>query len=342
VALARAIQRLRAAFPNVDLGQSIFLAAFGECLPVKVTDIAQDPRTLAIEFLVAGAQIAALDAQAIRSINSWLTSEEIHTFLSALGIVAAVSASEGSRDPASFSLPGRYDLERFFREHILEPAADRERYSVLGVKAPNGILLYGPPGSGKSYAVGKLKKALNWPAFEIDLGALGSPFIHQTSVTLRRTFDEAKRNAPALIVLEELDALAPSRGPMTHDYKIEEVTELLRLVESASQNGILVLAATNRRDALDIAMLRKGRFDHAVEIGYPNAEEVLSALESLLNDRPHRDMPNLDQLAVKLAGRPMSDIAWVINEAARLAARAKKAAIDEIDLFSALKCLRSH
>jgi cell division protease FtsH len=128
---------------------------------------------------------------------------------------------------------------------------------------------------------------------------------------------------------------------MTHDYKVEEVTELLRLVETASENGILVLATTNRRDALDIAMLRKGRFDHAVEIGYPTAEEVLSALESLVNDRPHQDLPNLNQLAVKLAGRPMSDIAWVINEASRLAARAKKAAIDEIDLFSALKRLSS-
>jgi ATP-dependent 26S proteasome regulatory subunit len=204
---------------------------------------------------------------------------------------------------------------------------------------PNGVLLYGPPGSGKSYAVGRLRTALGWPIFEIELSALGSPFIHQTSVALRKTFEQAKFKSPALIVLEEIDAVASARGPMTHDHKIEEVSELLRLVESASENNILVVATTNRREALDPAILRKGRFDHAIELGYPTDDEVCAALDGLLNDRPHRDIPNLKQLAGKLAGRPMSDIAWVVNEAARLAARAKKDAIDEIDLFSALKRL---
>jgi ATP-dependent Zn protease len=128
---------------------------------------------------------------------------------------------------------------------------------------------------------------------------------------------------------------------MMHDHKIEEVTELLRLVETASENGILVVATTNRRDALDAAILRKGRFDHTVEVGYPTAEEVRAVLDALLNDRPHREASNLSQLAAKLAGRPLSDVAWVVNEGARLAARGKKDAIDEIDLFSALKRLGS-
>jgi ATP-dependent Zn protease len=175
---------------------------------------------------------------------------------------------------------------------------------------------------------------------EINLGSLGSAFIHQTSVALRKTFDEAKRKAPALIVLEEIDALAASRSPMTQDHKVEEVTELLRLVESASKNGILVVATTNRKDALDPAILRKGRFDHAIEVDYPTAEEVFATLDSMLNDRPHKEIQNLNQLSIKLAGRPMSDVAWVMNEAARLAARGKKDAIDETDLFAALGRLK--
>ena len=128
---------------------------------------------------------------------------------------------------------------------------------------------------------------------------------------------------------------------MTHDHKIEEVTELLRLVETASECGILVIATTNRREALDVAMLRKGRFDHIIEVVYPTTEQVLAVVDALLNNRPHREILNLNQLAAKLAGRPLSDIAWVVNEAARLAARAKKDAIDEIDLFSALKILNA-
>src|SRR5262249_20734658 len=152
----------------------------------------------------------------------------------------------------------------------------------------------------------------------VDLGSLGSPFIHQTSVALRKSFDEAKRRAPALIVLEEIDALATSRGAMTHDHKIEEVNELLRLVESASKNNILVVATTNRLEALDPAIRRKGRFDHVIEVGYPTADEVRAALEAMLGDRPHRDIQSLGQIAASLSGRPLSDVAWVVNEAARL------------------------
>src|SRR5262249_17422473 len=149
-----------------------------------------------------------------------------------------------------------------------------------------------------------------WPVFEINLSSVGSAFIHQTSVSLKRIFDAAKREAPALVVIEELDALAVSRGPMTHDHKVEEVADLLRLVESAADNNILVLATTNRPEALDPAMRRKGRFDHAMQVGYPTASEVRSALDAMIAERPHGQFSRLDEVAASLAGRPMSDIAW--------------------------------
>lgn len=339
--LSEAIRRLRDGYPKADVGRALYLPTFLECLPVAEVQ-KQNLRSLAIDVLVAGAPISTINLVSIRSVNPWLLPEEIENFLGALGIadIAAVGREGGGIDVASFTLPGRPKLETFFREYVLEPSADRKRYASFGVTMPNGILLYGPPGSGKSHTVKKLGAALGWPIFEFDLGAMGSPFIHQTSRELRNVFDEAKRNAPSLIILEEVDALAGSRGPMMNEHKVEEVAELLRLVETASENNILVIATTNRRDSLDPAILRRGRFDHMFEVAYPDREEVRTAIDAMLNDRPHRDIPNLEQLATKLANRPMSDIAWVINEAARLATRGKKDAIDEIDLFSAFERLQ--
>ena len=341
--LGEAVKGLRKGFPTVDVSAALFLPEFGVCMPTCEAEAAspQNLSSLAIELLAGGAQVESFDVDLIRSINSWLTPEEIYAFFAAFGVDLANKQPEHRAvDVSSFSLPGRPELEAFFREYVLEPTADRERYEAFGVKMPNGVLLYGPPGSGKSHAVGRLIAALGWPLFEINLGSMGSPFVHQTSVALKKIFDEAKRKSPALIVLEEIDALAASRGPMSHDHKVEEVTELLRLVESAAENKILVLATTNRIEALDPAIRRKGRFDHAIEVGYPTATEVHAAIDAMLTERPHHQITNISQIATLLAGRPMSDIAWLINESARLAARSRKEAIEESDMLSALKALK--
>jgi ATP-dependent Zn protease len=155
---------------------------------------------------------------------------------------------------------------------------------------------------------------------------------------MRKAFEQAKRSAPSLLILEEIDAVAPARGPLSHDHKVEELTEILRMIESAAKSGVLVLATTNRREALDPAILRKGRFDHSVHVDYPTKQEVELALRGMLKDRPH-GLKDLSTLSEALAGRPMSDVAWVVNEAARLAARAKKDMIEEDELRDALSRL---
>jgi hypothetical protein len=178
--LGRAIQQLRKAFPHAEVASSLFLPGIEVCLPVIETPDAQDMRSLAVEILAGGAHIPQADVNSIRSINSWLMLEEINAFLSNLDVQTAQSEPAERLDPAAFRLPGRPELERFFREYILEPSADRERYAALGVKTPNGILLYRPTGSGKSHAVGKLVTALGWPMFEIDLGSVGES-IHSSN-----------------------------------------------------------------------------------------------------------------------------------------------------------------
>jgi len=103
-------------------------------------------------------------------------------------------------------------------------------------------------------------------------------------VRWRQAFEQAKRSSPSLLVLEEIDAVAPARGPMSQDHKVQELTEILRMIESAAKNGVLVLATTNRKQALDPAILRTGRFDHSVLVDYPTAEEVELALQGMLKD----------------------------------------------------------
>jgi ATP-dependent Zn protease len=128
---------------------------------------------------------------------------------------------------------------------------------------------------------------------------------------------------------------------MSQDHKVEELTEILRMIESAAKNSVLVLATTNRKEALDPAVLRKGRFDHSVLVDYPTREEVELALRGMLKDRPH-DPLDLSETSRSLAGRPMSDAAWVVNEAARLTARAKQDRISEASLQHALGRLRTN
>jgi hypothetical protein len=148
--LGKAVQRLREAFPKADVGGSLFLPTFNACLPVKETNSAQDLRSLAVELLAAGARVPLIDIDSIRAINSWLTPQEIEQFLIALDVELVQTKTQSHLiEPASFTIPGRPELERFFREYILEPSLDLERYAVLGVKMPNGVLLYGPPRIGE-------------------------------------------------------------------------------------------------------------------------------------------------------------------------------------------------
>ena len=123
---------------------------------------------------------------------------------------------------------------------------------------------------------------------------------------MRQSFEQAKHSAPSLLILEEIDAVASARGPMSHDHKVEELTEILRMIESAAKNGVLVLATTNRKEALDPAVLRTGRFDHSVLVDYPTKMEVELALQGMLKKRPH-DPLELSETSHSLAGRPMSD-----------------------------------
>ena len=339
--LLRGLSEMADTYPAAVWSEAVFIPELSVCLPIAEND-EEDRRVLAFRLVTGGVENTVLSPRQIRGFNPWLTEAEILEFLDGFGFTSEAIAerreAKAAEDP--FSLPGRPELESFFKEYVIEQHRFRDNYAAMGVQPPNGILLYGPPGSGKTFAVKILADYLGWPVFELGIGEIGSSFIHQTTVKLNALFQQAANKAPSIIIVDEVDALAGSRGIGSQDYKIEEVSEFLKLVESAAGRGITLVATTNRKEAIDPAFLRKGRFDHAFEVDYPSAEEVLSVLESLVSERPHVPALGLEPAAERLACRPISDAAWVVNEAARLAVKSSKEAIDDICLFGAISKLK--
>jgi cell division protease FtsH len=187
--------------------------------------------------------------------------------------------------------------------------------------------------SGTSAAL----RAKAWPSFQIEASSVASPYIHETSRKVAEVFDKAMKSAPSVLIIDEMDAFLADRQMGSGHHRVEEVAEFLRRIPEATRNEVLVIAMTNRLELIDPAILRRGRFDHVINVGYASTEEIQSLLEKLLADIPKADDVDPAPLATALAGRPLSDVAFVIREAARLAARHGRGQLDQEGLMAAMK-----
>ena len=229
-----------------------------------------------------------------------------------------------------FELTGRPELEKFFNEHIVNILKEPERYKKLGIEFPSSVILYGPPGCGKTYAVDKLVEYLQLPKFEINSSSVASPYIHDTSRKIAGVFDTAIKSAPSVVVIDEMESYLTDRGSAgENSHKLEEVAEFLRQIQEANKKHVLVIAMTNMIDKIDSAILRRGRFDHHVEVGLPSAQEIQSLLNLLLKNVAVEKDVNTAELANLLAGKTLADVSFVVKEAALLSG---KNGLDEISL----------
>lgn len=152
-------------------------------------------------------------------------------------------------------------------------------------------------------------------------------------------FDKAINTAPSIVIIDEMESFLSTRNSSGHNLHHTEVGEFLRRIPQARENSVLIIAMTNMLDCIDPAVLRKGRFDHIVEVGMPSFEEVSALLASLLSSIPADKDIKIEDMADKLAGRAMSDVTYVVHEAGRIAAKLNKTCVDQLCVVTALSSL---
>ncbi|MDR2526578.1 MAG: ATP-binding protein [Rickettsiales bacterium] len=236
-----------------------------------------------------------------------------------------------------FSLPGCSYLEDFFYENVIDIVFNLDRYKRFSINFPSPIILYGKPGTGKTFAVDRLAKFLGWKVFNIDSNTIGSSYIHQTSIKISEIFNEAFENSPAIIIIDEMESYLSNRDS-AHQHAVEEIGEFLRLIPKAIENNVLLIGITNMIDKIDPAIMRTGRFSNKIEVRPPNEDDIRELLISLLKNMPTEDI-DLDFIVSCLIGKTRSDVDFLIKESARLTAFKKKDKITQ-DIFNEI--LKKH
>ena len=238
-----------------------------------------------------------------------------------------------------FSLIGRPELEKFFNESIIDIVLNQEAYQKMGIPFPGATILYGPPGCGKTFAVDRLAEYLGWPRFDIDSSTIASSLIHDTPKKISEVFSKAINSAPSILVIDEMEAFLSSRSAISHEHHVEEVAEFLRRIPEAISKNVLIFAMTNVIETIDPAILRRGRFDHIVEVQMASTEEIEALLSAKLKELPVDDLVDVRSVAEALDSHPLSDVSFVLREAGRYAVKNKLEMITDECFKNALASL---
>lgn len=184
---------------------------------------------------------------------------------------------------------GMQKLKNQFISDVINPLKNPEKFKKFKVSIPNGLILYGPPGCGKTFIVRKLAEELGYAFTEIKHSDLATPFIHGSVSNIGKVFEIAKQNAPVILFFDEISGLVPNRrtmGSFDNGIKEEEVNEFLIQLNDAGDKNILVVGATNYIDRIDPAVLRPGRFDKKIYVSPPDFDARESLFRIGLSNRP--------------------------------------------------------
>lgn len=239
--------------------------------------------------------------------------------------------SNDEKKKTTFADVAGADEEKEELEEIVQFLKTPEKYNKLGAKIPKGVLLVGPPGTGKTLLARAVAGEAGVPFFSISGSDFVEMFVGVGASRVRDLFDTAKKNSPCIVFIDEIDAVGRQRGAGLgggNDEREQTLNQLLVEMDGFGANeGVIVIAATNRPDVLDPAILRPGRFDRQVVVGYPDINGREAILKVHAREKPLAPDVNLRTIASSTAGFTGADLENVLNEAALLAARKNKRAI---------------
>ena len=250
---------------------------------------------------------------------------------------ARVKRADDEKRKVTFKDVAGADEEKEELTEIVEFLKNPLEFSNLGARIPKGVLLVGPPGTGKTLLARAVAGEANAPFFSISGSDFVEMYVGVGASRVRDLFQEAKKNQPSIIFIDEIDAVGRHRGAGMgggHDEREQTLNQLLVEMDGFGANeGVIVLAATNRPDILDPALLRPGRFDRQVTVGYPDVKGREEILQVHAKNKPLAPDVDLHQIAATTVGFTGADLENLLNEAALLAAKRKKLAItmDEIE-----------
>jgi cell division protease FtsH len=225
---------------------------------------------------------------------------------------------------------------------VVDFLKDPEKYRRLGARAPKGVLLAGPPGTGKTLLARATAGEAKVPFFSASASEFIEMIVGVGASRVRELFSEARKVAPAIIFIDEIDTIGRARGGARafggHDEREQTLNQILTEMDGFSgSEGVVVLAATNRPDVLDPALLRPGRFDRQIIVHPPDHKGRIDILKVHSRNVPLAGDVDLERVAAATPGMTGADLANLINEAALLAARRKQSAVDQRDLLDALE-----
>lgn len=244
-----------------------------------------------------------------------------------------------SSKKATFDDVAGADEEKEELKEIVDFLRDNKKYTEIGARIPKGVLLLGTPGTGKTLLARAVAGEAKVPFFSISGSDFVEMFVGVGASRVRDLFEQAKKNAPAIIFIDEIDAVGRQRGAGLgggHDEREQTLNQLLVEMDGFEDNdSVIVMAATNRRDILDPALLRPGRFDRQILVGYPDVKGREAILKVHTRNKPLAPDVDLETIAKSTVGFTGADLENLVNEASLLAARKNKKAITKDELEEA-------